>query len=526
MEAAVAMKTMRAMGSLLVMVMAACGTSTPAGPGPSATGGTVAGRVHVAGSNSAVGAVMLTLGGRTATANEQGWFTFGEVAPGEGLALLARREGYAEALVPLTVRAGAITSADVAMVAMESPRPIDATAGGTITATSGVTVRLPPGSLVTSDGRAATGAATVAIAYLDPSSMALRPAFPGSFTGRRTDGTTTPFESFGVVAVDVRQGSQALALAPGMRAELTLPVTSAQASAPATVPLWSLDVASSRWNEEGTAARQTVAGREVWVASVPHLSWWNVDLPFETTCVRGCVRDPQGAAVPNVAVVLNGVDYTGSTRVWTGADGCFAADVKRAAQVSVYAQQGAQNTEARTAATPSTAMRASANPAACGDLGTLQLVQAIAQITLTWGEAPRDLDSHFTTPATAAGAARPHVYYGARGDLGQSPYAALDTDDTSSFGPEVVTVSRAFAGRYRYSVHNYSGQGSGAIERSGASVTLIVPRPGIVRRFDVPTSNPAGQDVWRVFDLVMDSAGNIAVEPINAFAPSSSGYDP
>jgi len=520
------MKTMRAMGSLLVLVMAACGTATPAGPGASATGGTVAGRVHVAGSNTAVGAVALTLGGRTVTANEQGWFTFGEVAPGEGLSLLARREGYADGLVPLTVRAGAITSADVALVAMESPRPIDATAGGTITAASGVSVRLPPGALVTSDGRAATGAATVAIAYLDPSSMALRPAFPGSFTGRRTDGTMTPFESFGVVAVDVRQGTQALELAPGMRAELTLPLSSGQASAPATVPLWSLDVANSRWNEEGAATRQTVAGREVWVASVPHLSWWNVDLPYETTCVRACVRDPQGAPVPNVAVVLNGVDYTGSTRVWTGPDGCFAADVKRAAQVSVFAQQGAQTTEPRTASTPATAMRASANPAACGDLGTLQLVQAIAQITLSWGESPRDLDSHFTTPAMTAGATRPHVYYGARGDLGQSPYAALDTDDTSSYGPEVITVSRAFAGRYRYSVHNYSGQSNGAIERSGASVTVIVPRPGIVRRFDVPTVNASGHDVWRVFDLVMDSAGNIAVEPINAFAPSSSGYNP
>ncbi len=513
---------------LALLALAGCSESSSGpGPGPVATSGTVAGRVHVAGSDEAVGGVTLSLGGRNVTANEQGWFSFGEVAPGDGLPLVARRDGYAEGVVPLTVRAGAITSADVALVRMEAARSLDVAAGGTITGASGVAVRFPAGALVTSDGRAVTGAAAVALAYLDPSQMSLRSAFPGGFAGRRTDGTTVPFESFGVMAVDVRQGAQALSLAPGMRAEVTLPVTASQAaSAPATVPLWSLDAAAGRWNEEGTATRQTVGGRNVWVASVPHLSWWNADLPYETTCVRGCVRDPSGAAVPNVEVVLNGVDYTGSTRVWTGSDGCFAADVKRAAQVSVFAQQGSLNTEPRTASTPATAMRAASDPRACGDLGTLQMVQAVAQITLSWGASPRDLDSHLTGPTPGAASTRFHVYYASRGDLGQAPYANLDTDDTSSYGPEVVTLSRVTAGRYRYAVHNYSGQSSGPIERSQATVSLIVPRGGIVRRFDVPTTNPQSQNVWRVFDLVVDGAGAVTVETLNDFATAPGAYNP
>ncbi len=523
------MKTNQIVRAVLILALTSCGDSTPSGtgPGPVAVAGSVAGRVRVAGGDEAVGGVTLTLGGRTVTANEQGWFSFGEVPPGEGVSLVARHDGYAEGVMALTVRVGAITSADVALVRMQPAQPIDTAAGGTITGASGVSVRFPAGALVTADGRAATGMATVALAYLDASSMAMRVAFPASFTGRRTDGTTVPFESFGVVAVDVRQGSQALSLAAGMSAELTLPVVPSQAAAaPATVPLWSLDAANARWAEEGTATRQTVAGRDVWVASVPHLSWWNVDLPYETTCVRACVRDPQGATVPNVEVVLNGVDYSGSSRAWTGADGCFAADVKRASQVSVFARQGVLATEPRTASTPSTAMRAASNPQACGDLGTLTMVQAVAQITLTWGAAPRDLDSHFTGPTLGSPATRFHVYYGGRGDLGQAPFAALDTDDTSSYGPEVITVSRMTAGRYRYSVHNYSGQASGAIERSGATVGLIVPRQGIVRRYDVPAVNPGSDNVWRVFDLVVDGAGTISVETIGAFAASGAGYNP
>ena len=53
---------------------------------------------------------------------------------------------------------------------------------------------------------------------------------------------------------------------------------------------------------------------------------------------------------------------------------------------------------------------------------------------LTWGEEPRDLDSHLWIP-TGVGIYT-HVYFSNRGTLlGASPYAELDVDDTYSFGP-------------------------------------------------------------------------------------------
>lgn len=73
---------------------------------------------------------------------------------------------------------------------------------------------------------------------------------------------------------------------------------------------------------------------------------------------------------------------------------------------------------------------------------------------------------------------------------------------------------------------HHSGQSAGAIERSGATVGLIVPRQGIVRRYDVPAVNPGGDNVWRVFDLVVDGAGTISVETIGALAASGAGYNP
>ena len=75
------------------------------------------------------------------------------------------------------------------------------------------------------------------------------------------------------------------------------------------------------------------------------------------------------------------------------------------------------------------------------------------RVVLTWGANPSDLDAHLTGPT--ADASRFHVFYppSSRGSGGASPFAVLDVDDTSSFGPETITIaeptgqsSRSFRG--------------------------------------------------------------------------------
>ena len=80
-------------------------------------------------------------------------------------------------------------------------------------------------------------------------------------------------------------------------------------------------------------------------------------------------------------------------------------------------------------------------------------------------------------------------------------------------------------GRYRYSVHNYSGQAEGPIERSGANVYVIVPRLGIARRFTPPATNASSGNLWRVVDLVVEGGRVARVEAVNDLAstPGSSG---
>lgn len=128
------------------------------------------------------------------------------------------------------------------------------------------------------------------------------------------------------------------------------------------------------------------------------------------------------------------------------------------------------------------------------------------RIVLTWGQSPSDLDSHLTGPDGAGG--RFHVYWVER-SYGQTN---LDVDDTSSYGPETVTVFPPAAGTYRYSVHNWSDQspsGSGGIAASPARVEVHDHR-GLVCTYRPPQSVQAG-NTWRVFEAEAHEAGGAFV---------------
>jgi hypothetical protein len=114
-----------------------------------------------------------------------------------------------------------------------------------------------------------------------------------------------------------------------------------------------------------------------------------------------------------------------------------------------------------------------------------------AQFTLSWGENPRDLDSHLWTPPIDSAAY--HVYFVDHGDSASAPYAYLDVDDVSSYGPEHVTIYQGFPGTYTYAVYHWSG--TGTLATSGASVSLLKPN-GSVETFNVPTDTTGVGENW------------------------------
>lgn len=154
------------------------------------------------------------------------------------------------------------------------------------------------------------------------------------------------------------------------------------------------------------------------------------------------------------------------------------------------------------------------------------------RIVLNWGADPRDLDSHLTGPSSASDGSltdttnRFHVYYPSSSRTAETTLAVLDTDDTSGFGPETITISPPSGGTvlrpglYRYSVYHFSG--SSTIPNSGASVTLYTGSQQ--QEFSPPASTAVGASgaLWTVFELGVDASGAITVYPVNTYSTASS----
>ena len=126
------------------------------------------------------------------------------------------------------------------------------------------------------------------------------------------------------------------------------------------------------------------------------------------------------------------------------------------------------------------------------------------RIVLTWGASPRDLDSHLLVPADQSHPNGFEVYYSNKGidDPTQYPYAFLDVDDISSYGPETITLFQTLNNPYKYFVYNYSGEAG--ITTSNA-VVQIYDRNGLRKTYNVPTSGNGRY--WYVFDI--DASGVI-----------------
>jgi hypothetical protein len=270
-----------------------------------------------------------------------------------------------------------------------------------------------------------------------------------------------------------------------------------------TVPRWYLDESSGIWIQEGIASR---SGNN-WVATVSHFSYNNVDNPIDPA-IRSWktvfVVDANGNPVPNAHVFLRGSGYGADG--FTGSDGVIHFATVVGDTIRVRAEKGILKSTEITETAASTRGTFKDN--------TITLTPPRISTTLTWGINPHDLDAHMTGPTEAGG--RFHVWYSNKGSLDSAPYCALDTDDTSSYGPENITVTKLIPGVYRFSVHNYSGQGTFPMENSGATINLIAPG-GIIRRYTIPTNNSTNGNTWVVFELTADAQGNVTIADINNF---------
>lgn len=119
------------------------------------------------------------------------------------------------------------------------------------------------------------------------------------------------------------------------------------------------------------------------------------------------------------------------------------------------------------------------------------------RIVLTWGENPRDLDSHVA--GILSNEDPFHVFYGSKCHYdGNVEVCNLDVDDTTSYGPETITLNSTTDYPYYYYIHRYSGYGT--VSSSEAQVK-VYQGENLVATFNVPTDQGNG-DYWNVFAIV------------------------
>ncbi len=513
----------------------ACGTETQ---------GCIAGNVVDAGTglwSSLYPAVTLSVnGGPAVTANADGWFFTKEIAQGASIPVCFSAANYVTRCRNIAVTGGqTLQITPTQLMPMTAGDTKDTSAAATFTdlGTTSANVVTAPGDFCDASGTAVAGNVTCHITPLDVSArQAAVPAnnlslAPGSFTGSQADGSTVQLVSGGMMDIyctDDATGAR-LQVCAGKTPNVQIPIYDTACADntkyPSPMQSWGFNEATGKWDPVANF-NKTCGGsvtNSYYTGTITHLSYWNADKVMESTCVTGKVTSDGTAAVQGARVSCTGTDYNGESETYTGADGTFCALVMTGGAYACVAQKGAFVSDPIVGTASATAAQCGGE--GCTDIGIFTLKDPLMRTVLTWGVSPSDLDSHFASSGD-------DIYFGnkdinphgndllvGKGTLSGAPFIELDVDDTSSYGPEVTTVvPGVVASTYRFCVHNYSGQSSGPIEASGATVNVI--STAFNKAYAVPTSNPGNADVWRVYQVVINTDNTMSFTDLNDYVSS------
>ncbi len=120
-----------------------------------------------------------------------------------------------------------------------------------------------------------------------------------------------------------------------------------------------------------------------------------------------------------------------------------------------------------------------------------ELAEGEIRIVLEWGEYPSDLDAHLI--GNDVDGNEVHVSFHDK----ETDVAELDVDDTTSYGPETITVKDNGAGEYTYVVDDFNSTGDLGV--SGATVKVYMPGQSAPKTYTVPED--IDSYTWIVFSI-------------------------
>ncbi|MBO4612961.1 MAG: carboxypeptidase regulatory-like domain-containing protein [Bacteroidaceae bacterium] len=172
---------------------------------------------------------------------------------------------------------------------------------------SGMNVNLQGGYKNAATNGEFTGYVNSKMTYLNPDDANFATMMPGGdLAAVRTDGSNAQLISYGMTKVDLTdyETGEKLQLADGKPATLTFPVPEKfKDNTPDEIPLWSFNEETGLWEEEGLATYD--ADNNVYVGTVTHFSWVNLDYPEVRVRLTIIVKDDKGNLLPGIKVDID-----------------------------------------------------------------------------------------------------------------------------------------------------------------------------------------------------------------------------
>ena len=155
-----------------------------------------------------------------------------------------------------------------------------------------------------------SGTVSSTVQYLSPDDKDFAEMMPGgdlaAVRSAENGGGECQLISYGMTKVDLTDYNtgEKLQLADGMPATLSFPVPEKfKDSTPDQIPLWSFNEETGLWEEEGIATYD--AENDVYVGTVKHFSWVNLDYPEVRVRLKITVKDEKGNLIPGIKVDID-----------------------------------------------------------------------------------------------------------------------------------------------------------------------------------------------------------------------------
>jgi hypothetical protein len=299
------------------------GTNGSTGAGtvvnPTPVQGTVTGKV-VDNSNNAVAGATVKAGSNTTTTDSRGLFRFNNIQLDKYSAVITvEKSGFFKGYRVFSASPNNTNFVKLKLVPKTLIGSIDAVAGGSVSLPDNSKITLPAsGIVVRSNNQSYSGSVKVYAEVIDPASADIAQIVPGSFQGTDAANNRVTLKSYGMLAVELEGNSgEQLQIAAGKTAKLKFTIPSSlRSTAPATIPLWSVDETTGLWKQEGNATK----GTDYYEGDVSHFSFWNCDVSTPTIFLELNLKTVEGS-LPFTPVKITRVNSGGATYGYTDSTG-------------------------------------------------------------------------------------------------------------------------------------------------------------------------------------------------------------